>query len=215
MKRKHSKQGNRAFVLAVAAAVALTAGACAKVGDQQAAAGNSSVGITDDSIKLGTAMGLAGKTGGGATAAMQGAQSYFNRVNDEGGVNGRKIEFEALDDGFNASQTAANVRKLVEQDKVFALFYLGGVNQTLGALPYIEANNVVLFGPQAPVRRLVDPVKKSVFLISPTFYEQGQVDARYLVTAGAKKLGVLYENDPIGQEAVSGGEAEGPRQGAT
>jgi ABC-type branched-subunit amino acid transport system substrate-binding protein len=209
VKRKHIA------VLAMAATVALTAGACAKVGDQQGASGDSSVGITDNSIKLGTSMGLTGKTGGEATAAMQGAQSYFMRTNDEGGVNGRKIDFEALDDGFNASQTAANVRKLVEQDKVFALFYLWGVNQTLAALPYIEANNVILFGPQAPVRKLVDPVKKSVFLISPTFYEQGQVDARFLITSGAKKLGVLYENDPVGQEALSGVEAEVQRQGAT
>lgn len=211
MKRKPV---NLVVVLAAVAAMSATSCTRASTSTTQTGSENTS-GVTASSIKLGTSMGLTGKTAAEATAALQGAKAYFKRVNDAGGINGRTIEIDALDDNFNASQTATNVRKLVEQDKVFGLFYLWGVNQTLAALPYIEANNVLLFGPQAPVRKLVDPVKPTVFLVSPTFYEQGQADVRYLASAGAKKIGVLYENDPIGLEGLAGVEAEVQRQGAT
>lgn len=203
------------LVVVLTAVAAMSATSCARAESTKTGSENTTSGVTASSIKIGTSMGLTGKTAAEATAALQGAKAYFRRVNDAGGINGRTIEIDALDDNFNASQTATNVRKLVEQDKVFGLFYLWGVNQTLAALPYIQANNVLLFGPQAPVRKLVDPVKPTVFLVSPTFYEQGQADVRYLASAGAKKIGVLYENDPIGLEGLAGVEAEVQRQGAT
>ena len=78
---------------------------------------------------------------------MIGAKAYFDYVNANGGVFGRKIEYRYLDDAYDPSRTVQNVRKLVQQDNVFAIFNLTGTEQNLAVRPFLNALKVPqLFG---------------------------------------------------------------------
>lgn len=192
--------------LAVAAMVAVFAGAVACTTTTGSSGNaNDTVGVTSNSITIGTSMGLTGATAAEATAALHGAQAYFDYVNDHGGVNGRKINLTALDDGFSPAQTVTNVRRLVQQDNVFSLFYLWGLNNTIAALPFVKQTGVPLVGPQAPTSAVTDPVIPNVFLMEPTFNDEAAICAKQLAdSSSVHKLGILYENDPIGQDALKG-----------
>ncbi|HEX5114192.1 MAG TPA: ABC transporter substrate-binding protein [Pseudonocardiaceae bacterium] len=200
----------RRLFIAALAAVCLGATACTTTSGA-GGSGDDTVGITQNSIKIGTSMGLTGPTAAEATAALHGAQAYFDYVNDHGGVNGRKIDLTALDDGFTAAQTVTNVRRLVQQDNVFSLFYLWGLNNTVAVLPFVKQSGVPLIGPQSPTSAVTDPVIPNVFLMEPTFNDEAAVCAKQLAdSSSVHKLGILYENDPIGQDALKGAQdAEG------
>ena len=103
-------------------------------------------GITGSTIVLGGSGPLSGPEVAYA-GTMIGAKAYFDYVNSRGGVNGRKIEYRYLDDGYDPSRTLQNARRLVQQDGVFALFNLVGTEQNLAVRPFLNALKVPqLFG---------------------------------------------------------------------
>jgi len=80
------------------------------------------IGVTADKIVIGQSAGFTGSVAGTVKELTAGAQVYFRRVNAKGGVHGRKIVLESMDDGFDPKRTPEVIRKLIEEKKVFALF---------------------------------------------------------------------------------------------
>ena len=146
-----------------------------------------------------------------------GAKAYFDYVNAQGGVNGRRIEYRYYDDGYDPVQTVQLTRKLVEQDKVFAIFNSVGTAHNAAIQPYLNQRRVPqLFvgdGSQASSQPARYPWTMG-FLQS--YVGEGAVYGRRLAaTSKGAKIGVLYENTPLGTDMTKGLErwirGKGPR----
>ena len=98
-------------------------------------------GVTSSTVLLGGTVPLTGEAAAFGTVGP-GAKAYFDYVNAKGGVNGRKIEYRYLDDAYNPAQTVQLTRRLVEQDKVFAVFNSVGTANNLAIRDYLNAQKV-------------------------------------------------------------------------
>ena len=122
------------------AAVALAAVALAAVPAATARHADTP-GVTDTTVKIGGTVPLSGPAAAFGVVGP-GAAAYFAYVNDRGGVNGRKIQYEYLDDGYNPTQTVQLTRQLVQQDNVFAIFNTIGTDNALAVRPFLNQLNV-------------------------------------------------------------------------
>lgn len=103
------------------------------------------VGVKGDEIKIGSSAALSGPIQAVSAPAVKGLQAYFNRVNQRGGVHGRKIRFLAVDDGWDAQRGKTRIKQLVERDRVFALT-LSSSNGLDAATSYLEEHRVPVLG---------------------------------------------------------------------
>jgi branched-chain amino acid transport system substrate-binding protein len=157
-------------------------------------------GVTADSIKIGTTLPVTGPLAGAGTIRY-GMQAYLDFVNDQGGIDGRKIELVVRDDGYDPAKAAANVNELVNNEKVFALFGQLGTANILAVQPDLEANCV----PNLLVQSGSPAVEGSYWTISqfPSYALDGEVLAKAAIAQGAKKVSIIAQNDDFG-EAYTG-----------
>jgi branched-chain amino acid transport system substrate-binding protein len=134
-----------------------------------------------------------------------GAMTRFYWQNDQGGINGWKIDFVTRDDGYQASRTVAVTKQLVERDKVFALASNIGTPNSIAVLPYIKEAGIPTVGPVGASPKFTNPVIPNVFTLLPDYTWEAERAAEYLVEKlGTKKIGVLYENDDLGIPGFKG-----------
>ena len=162
-------------------------------------------GITTKTILLGGTVPLSGEASAFGSVGP-GAKAYFDYVNAQGGVNGRKIEYRYYDDGYDPVQTVQLTRKLVEQDKVFAIFNSVGTANNAAIQPYLNQRRVPhLFvgdGSQASSQPAKYPWTMG-FLQS--YVGEGAVYGRHLAaTRKGAKIAVLYEKTPLGADMTKG-----------
>jgi branched-chain amino acid transport system substrate-binding protein len=131
---------NSSFNSSVSGIVATGAAAQACVGK------NTDVGITGDTIKLGSTFAISGPVSSISGPILKGVLAYINDVNANGGINGRKIDFTYYDDGWDAQRGKAAIKKLVEQDKVFSLVAVPSSNGLDAATNYLEQARVPAIG---------------------------------------------------------------------
>jgi ABC-type branched-subunit amino acid transport system substrate-binding protein len=157
-------------------------------------------GVTDTEIKLGQTMAYSGPASAyGVVGRVQTA--YFNMLNAQGGVNGRKINFISLDDGYSPPKTVEQVRKLVEEEKVLAIFSLLGSPGNIAVSKYLNAQKVPQLLSQAGTALIDDP-KNLPWTTAFTFPQR--TEARVLVayllqTKPDAKVGIIYQNDEYGK----------------
>jgi branched-chain amino acid transport system substrate-binding protein len=189
--------------LAVLALAALIAAGCGR-GDE--GGGSKDPGITDKSIKLGGSYPFSGPASAYGTIG-QGAKAYFDFVNAKGGVKGRKIEFVTLDDSYEPPKAVQNARRLIQQEKVFALFNTLGTPNNLAIWDYVNQQKV----PQAYVATGASEwgadVKKHPWTIGwqPNYVTEARVYADYLKKEKPNaKVAILYQNDAFGKDLLNG-----------
>jgi branched-chain amino acid transport system substrate-binding protein len=182
--------------------------ACGSGRDEVSPAETKSItpGITETSIKLGTSMPLTGPGGQFGTMA-QSAQAYFKSVNDAGGINGRTIDYTILDDAYDTARTVDNVRRLVEQEKVFAVFQILGTPTNLAVWDYLEEHKVpqLYSWTSDPVlgNELASGTKHWAMTFPPPFPSQAEAQAEYLSSLpGDHKVAMLFQNGDFGQAVV-------------
>jgi len=163
-------------------------------------------GVTDDTIVIGT---WAPLTGNAALwgAVGRGAGTYFDMINEEGGIHGRKIEFIIKDDAYQPSRTVAAVREMVERDGVFA--FVAGVGTAPGraVLDYIVENEVVWVSPATGATHWAYPPNKYVFAQYTPYFDEAAVLVDYVVNElGKSKIAVIYQNDDFGESGLVGAE---------
>ena len=186
----------RAVVALAALALVATAGASP----------TADPGVTSSSVLLGGTVPLTGEAAAFGTVAP-GAKAYFDYVNAKGGVNGRKIEYRYYDDAYNPAQTVQLTRRLVEQDRVFAVFSAIGTANNLAIRDYLNAQKVPqLFagdGSQAIGRGFARYPWTMGFLMS--YRGEGDVYGQNVTQArpGAR-IAVLYENTELGRDMLTG-----------
>jgi branched-chain amino acid transport system substrate-binding protein len=163
-------------------------------------------GVTGTSVLLGGTVPLTGEAAAFGTVGA-GAKAYFDYVNARGGVNGRKIEYRYYDDAYNPAQTVQLTRKLVEQDRVFAVFGSVGTANNLAIRDYLNAQKVPqLFaadGSQQIGRGFGRYPWTMGFLMS--YRGEGDVYGKTIVrTRPRARLAVLYENTDLGRDLLTG-----------
>ena len=182
--------------VAASAAFAVLASACLLIAPTAALAAD---------VKVGTTGPLSGSLSLLGQGVRDGIQVYFDYINEQGGVNGRKIEFISEDDGYEPMRAVASAKKLIEQDKVIALVSPVGTPSNAAMVPYVEERKVPLFAPYAFSHTLTTPNKRYVFTTLPEVRVQAALLGEYLVkTLKHSKIAVIYQNDDFGQDAVIG-----------
>jgi branched-chain amino acid transport system substrate-binding protein len=149
-------------------------------------------GVSTRSIKVG---GIIDQTGRGTVISkplLAGYELALKEINGHGGVNGRTIDFNALSDNYDPSQTLQQAKQLVESDKVFAVMGVFGSDDVNVAAPYLEGQHVPFFD---PVGGGVDIAGKHwIWQTEPDYAREGKVMARYAgSTLHAKRVAVLYQ----------------------
>jgi ABC-type branched-subunit amino acid transport system substrate-binding protein len=179
----------RAF--AAAAALALASSALAQ-------------GVTDSQVVLGQSVALTGPAQQLGLDMQFGASLYFNQVNARGGVNGRKIVLKTLDDGYESVRAAENTRKLINDEKVFALFGYVGTPTSQASLPIFTQAKVPFVGPFTGAELLRDPVNPYVFNVRASYYDETEAIVQHLTAMSIDKIAVFYQNDAYGQAGLAG-----------
>jgi branched-chain amino acid transport system substrate-binding protein len=164
-------------------------------------------GVTSTTVSIGSSGPLTGEAAA-AAGVLRGADAYFKYVNSRGGVNGRQIKFTYLDDAYNPSQTVENVRQLVQQDNVFALFLVVGTNSNLAIRDFTNAAGIPQVFSAAGATTFGRDYAKYPWTIGylPPYSEEGVLYARHILATSAKtaKIAVLYQSDDYGKDLLSG-----------
>ena len=157
-------------------------------------------GVTDTEILLGTHMPISQTPAAAYAPIADGMRAYFEYVNSQGGVHGRKIKLLVGDDHFNPADAVEVVRKLVEQDGVFAMVGNLGDAPHAAVWKYLEENGVPDMFISGGLDKWTDPLVRTRFQGNPNYGTEGRMLAKYLVeNYDGKTLGLLLENDEFGE----------------
>ena len=170
-----------------------------------AAAAEYGPGASDTEIKIGNTMPYSGPASG-YNSIGRSLGAYFAMVNEQGGVNGRKITFISRDDSYSPPKTVEQVRKLVEEDQVLLLFQSLGTPTNIAIRGYLNDNKIPQLFVGSGADQWNDP-KHYPWTIGwqPSYGTEAHIFARYLLdTKPDAKVAVLYQNDDFGKDYLNG-----------
>ena len=162
-------------------------------------------GVTDSEIKLGTTSPYSGPASAYGVYG-HGQTAYFQMINEQGGINGRKINLISLDNGYNPPKALEQTRKLVEEDNVLAIAGFLGTAPNTSVQKYLNGRKVPNLFLTSGADRFNDPKNYPwIVPLYPTYVGQGEIYAKFILTThpGAK-IGVLYINDDLGKDFLLG-----------
>jgi branched-chain amino acid transport system substrate-binding protein len=162
-------------------------------------------GATDSEIKIGNIMPYSGPLSAYALIGRTQA-AFFNKINAEGGVNGRKINFISYDDGFSPPKTVEQARKLVESDEVLLIFQSLGTPTNNAIRQYMNGKKVPQLFVATGATQFGD-LKNFHWTMGwqPTYQTEGRIYAKYILqNLPQGKIGVLYQNDDSGRDYLKG-----------
>jgi branched-chain amino acid transport system substrate-binding protein len=162
-------------------------------------------GAAEATIKLGNTAPYSGPASAYGTIARAEA-AYFQMLNDQGGINGRKIEFLTLDDAYSPAKTVEQTRKLVEQDDVLAMFSSVGTAPNISVQKYLNARHVPQIFVSSGATRWNDPAHFPWTVgFNPTYEREGRLYAEYILkTKPDAKIAVIAPNEDAGKDYVRG-----------
>jgi branched-chain amino acid transport system substrate-binding protein len=175
--------------------------------------GGSKVGVTSDSILIGSHQPLTGPAAPGYSNISKGSTAYFDWVNANGGVDGRKIKYKVEDDAYNPSQTTAKVRKLVLDDQVFAVFDGLGTPTHLAVADFLNKEKV----PDLFVASGCNCWNNTSKLPQTSGWQteytiEGKILGQYINKKyKGQKVGYFFQNDEFGQDGVKGLDQQIPK----
>jgi ABC-type branched-subunit amino acid transport system substrate-binding protein len=131
-----------------------------------------------------------------------GANALFKKVNDAGGVNGRRIELVSLDDANDVKRAEANTRTLIEQNNALALFGYGSATLSRPALPLVESAKVTFFAPFTGAESM-RKFNRHVYNHRASYADELERIVEHYATFGLKRFAILHFDDPVGQENMA------------
>ena len=167
-------------------------------------------GITENSITLGMTSPFSGPNGAYGNEMRQVIQAYFDQVNKSGGVNGRKINLVALDDGYETDRAVANTRILISEKNAFALLASYGSSPTTEAMNKVFGpSRVPLVGTISGAGSLREPISQNpgsryMFNVRASYADETEAIVSQLVSLGLKNVAVFYQNDGFGKSGLDG-----------
>lgn len=154
-------------------------------------------------IVLGQSAPLTGPAASLGEQFRTGAQFVFERVNARGGINGRLIELQTLDDGYEPDRCKANTEKFLKSE-VSALFGYIGTPTSLAALPLATQAHVTFFAPFTGAEALRAPLNRHVFHIRASYFDETAEIVKQASSVGHKRIAVAYQDDAYGQAGLEG-----------
>jgi branched-chain amino acid transport system substrate-binding protein len=161
-------------------------------------------GVTANSILLGQSAAFSGPAAQLGVQMNIGTKAYFDYVNAQGGVYGRKIELKSRDDKYEANLCADNTKKFIQEDRVFALISYVGTPTTVAAMPIFTEAKVPLIGPFTGAEALRNPVNRYIFNVRASYFDETEKIVEQLVSTGNRKIAVFYQDDAYGQAGLKG-----------
>src|ERR1700719_726028 len=162
-------------------------------------------GATDTEIKIGNIMPYSGPASAYGVIGKT-EEAYFKKVNAEGGINGRKIDFITYDDAYSPPKAVEQARKLVESDEVLLVFQSLGTPSNSAIQKYMNAKKVPHLFVATGATKWGDP-KHFPWTMGwqPSYQSEGHIYAKYLIQNNPNaKIGILYQNDDYGKDYVKG-----------
>lgn len=203
-----NRSGTRA-ALAATLALTMLATACGGAGEVTEGSATDldvSTGVTDDSIVIGTHQPLTGPAAAGYMAVSQGASAVFDYVNDQGGINGREIDYRVEDDGYDPSKTIDVTRKLVIEDEIFAMVGGLGTPTHTGVLDYLNDEGVPDIFPSSGALAWNNPEEHPLtYGWQIDYTKEAKIQGEYIAeNFPGQAVGYLYQNDDIGEDSQAG-----------
>jgi len=163
------------------------------------------VGANDKEIKVGQTVPFSGPASAYATIGKAQA-AYIKMINDQGGVNGRKINLIQYDDAYSPPKTVEQVRKLVEGDEVLLTFQIIGTPPNAAVQKYLNARKVPQLFAATGASRFTDPKHFPWTMgFNPSYFVEGRIYGQYILKEHPNaKVGVLYQNDDLGKDYLNG-----------
>jgi branched-chain amino acid transport system substrate-binding protein len=187
------------------ALIALLAGATLAVAGPAAAQKKYDSGASDTEIKVGQTMPYSGPASAYGTIGKA-EVAYFQMINEQGGVNGRKVNLISLDDGYSPPRTVEQIRRLVEQDEVLAIFQSLGTPSNTAIQKYLNAKRVPQLFAATGATKWGDP-QNFPWTIGwqPSYQAEGHIYAKYVLQNRPNaRIALLYQNDDYGKDYVRG-----------
>ena len=161
-------------------------------------------GVTDGSVVIGQSVPLSGPAQELGIEMQLGAKLYFDHINSQGGVNGRKIKLLTLDDGYEPDRAMANTKQLIDKDDVFALFGYVGTPTSLAALKVSNPAGVPFVGAFTGAEALRTPFNRLIFNVRASYNDETEKIVEQFTSLNVKRIAVFYQNDAYGNAGLTG-----------
>jgi branched-chain amino acid transport system substrate-binding protein len=169
-------------------------------------------GVSKTTVLFGQSGPLSGSNKEFGEDIRDGANAYFKKVNDAGGVHGRKIQLLTLDDANDAKRSGENARVLIEERGVIALFGYASATLSMPALPFVEKHRVAFVGPftGAEPMRTFRPL---VYNVRASYADELEKIVEFYTTTGMSKFAVVHYDDAVGKENLGAVQAALTKRG--
>ncbi|MCZ6552606.1 MAG: ABC transporter substrate-binding protein [SAR324 cluster bacterium] len=175
------------------------------IGGQCGGESGDTPGVTDKTIKVGNTNPYSGPASSYGTIGRA-IEGYFKMVNEQGGINGRQIEFITYDDGYSPPKTVEQIRRLVEQDEVAFLFQTLGTPTNTAIWEYVNQKKVPHLFVATGATKWGDPQGHPWTIgFQPNYQTESKIYAKYILEKFPNaKIGILYQNDDYGKDYLLG-----------
>jgi branched-chain amino acid transport system substrate-binding protein len=164
-------------------------------------------GVNKGELVIGTIQDLSGPLAGFGKQVRSGLLLRVDEINEQGGINGRKLKLLVEDSGYDPKKAVLAAQKLVNQDKIFAMVGHIGTAQNLAAMPVQFEKNVLNFFPVTAAREMYDPFHKLKYAFAAPYFDQMKIAVPRLVAEKkATKVCAIYQDDEFGLEVLRGAE---------
>ncbi|MBR1090593.1 ABC transporter substrate-binding protein [Bradyrhizobium manausense] len=189
-------------ILHLAAATALTLALSVSAANAQK---KYDPGASDTEIKIGQTMPFSGPASAYSSIGKTQA-AYFKMINDQGGINGRKINLIQYDDAYSPPKAVEQIRKLVESDEVLLTFQIIGTPVNAAVQKYLNSKKVPQLFAATGASRFTDPKNFPWTMgFNPNYFVEGRIYGQYILKEHPNaKIGVLYQNDDLGKDYLNG-----------
>jgi branched-chain amino acid transport system substrate-binding protein len=162
-------------------------------------------GASDTEIKVGQTVPFSGPASAYASIGKTQA-AYFKMINDQGGINGRKINLIQYDDAYSPPKAVEQVRKLVESDEVLLTFQIIGTPSNAAVQKYLNSKKVPQLFAATGASKFTDPKNFPWTMgYNPNYFVEGRIYGQYILKEYPNaKIGVLYQNDDLGKDYLNG-----------
>lgn len=162
-----------------------------------------SPGLTKGEVRIGSCSALDGPARQLGLETVLGATAYFDYINDQGGVNGRKLRLSSHDDGYDPEKAAACFAQ-IKKDGIFSAAFFVGTPTAAKYAPLAESDKIPLVGLFTGAPFLTQPTKRYIFSVRASYNDETREQVDGLWKAGVRKIGVIYQDDAFGNAVVEG-----------
>lgn len=164
-------------------------------------------GITPDSVNFVQAADVSGSRSALTLELNAGTHAYFKHVNSQGGVHGRQLRLQTVDDGYAVKRTQEITQEFITRDAAFAFVSSIGTANAEAVLPLINAAKVPLVAPLSGAATLREPHSRYVFHVRASYAQEVEKMVEHVLTLGIRRVAVFYDDDAFGQDVKQGVEA--------